>query len=370
MDLDSTSTTKPHLRQQLVVHFASIFSMSPIDLPAELVLYIVDSLIPPNPPVVFPRRHVVTRTLLSLTLVCKLVSRTAKQLLIKHCLQIDSGGLLDCFLQRTAPSGSGGQAPHLPVSVGLFLSPFPVDNLNIPSTVYQVDRLSSVLCRNLTRLVIDMPLRYLYPEDDHEQVRPALRAAFARMTNLVEFCSVKDELYLSTVEGRQEPAVWSFWPRLQRLALYNVAVDSSQFIDGLRQCSNLTHLVLVRPDGLSEEVPSEHMDSGFLSSLQRLTIVNTAADFLQSTPFDQKMWEESFVGRLHALRSPGDVDADSDSETGSVASYLSLRVPFGRDDDDIEICQEWLSAQAMSGALWGTSDNHPAPLYSSSNYMA
>ena len=181
---------------------------------------------------------------------------------------------------------------------------------------------------------------------------------------------MKDELYLSTVEGRQEPAVWSFWPRLQRLALYNVAVDSSQFIDGLRQCSNLTHLVLVRPDGLSEEVPSEHMDSGFLSSLQRLIIVNTAADFLQSTPFDQKMWEESFVGRLHALRSPGDVDADSDSETGSVASYLSLRVPFGRDDDDIEICQEWLSAQAMSGALWGTSDNHLAPLYSSSNYMA
>lgn len=342
--------------------------MAPIDLPAELVLYIVDCLIPSNPPVVFSRGHVITRTLLSLTLVCKLVSRTAKQLLIKHCLQIDSSELLDRVLQWSALSGSEGQAPHLPVSVGLFLSPFPVDNLNIPSTVYQVDRLSSVLCSNLTRLVIDMPLRYLYPEDDHEQVRPALRAAFARMTKLVEFCSVKDELYLSTVEGIREPAIWSFWPRLQRLALYNVAVDSSQFIDGLRQCLNLTHLVLVRPDGLSEEVPSEHMDLGFLPSLQRLIIVNTGADFLQSTPFDQKMWEESFVGRLHALRSP-DGDADSDSETGSVASYLSLRTPFGRDDDDIEICQEWLYAQAISGALWGTSDDHPAALYLSSNSL-
>ncbi len=344
--------------------------MAPIGLPAELVLYIVDCLIPSNPPVVFSRGHVITRTLLSLTLVCKLVSRTAKQLLIKHCLQINSGDLLDRLLQRSALSGSGGQASHLPISVGLFLSPFPVDNLNIPSTVYQVDRLSSILCTNLTRLVIDMPLRYLYPEDDHEQVRPALRAAFARMTKLEEFCSVKDELYLSTVEGMQEPAIWSFWPRLQRLALYNVAVDSSQFIDGLRQCANLTHLVLVRPDGLGVGIASEHMDLGFLPSLQRLIIVNTGADFLQSTPFDQKMWEESFVGRLHALRSPGDGDADSDSETGSVASYLSLRVPFGRDDDDIEICQEWLSAQAISGALWRTSDDYPAPLHVSSNSLA
>jgi hypothetical protein len=181
------------------------------------------------------------------------------------------------------------------------------------------------------------------------------------MAMLEEFCSVRDELYLSTKEGMQEPAIWSFWPRLQRLALYNVAIESSQFIDGLRQCINLTHLVLVRPDGLADEVPAELISSEFLPSLQRLMIVNTAEGFLHSTHVDQTTWEESFVGRLHALRSSsgsGDADAgDSDSESGSVASYLSLRIPFGRDEEDIEICQEWLSAQAVNGTLWGISDD-------------
>jgi hypothetical protein len=243
--------------------------------------------------------------------------------------------------------------------MGLFLSPFPREDLNILSIARRVDHLSSIVCGSLTRLVIDMPLRHLYPEDDHDQIRPVLRAAFGRMTMLREFCSVKDELYLSTVEGMQEPAIWSFWPRLQRLALYNVAIESSQFLEGLRRCVNLTHLVLVRPDGLAEQVPSEEIGPEFLPSLQRLMIVNTAEGFLRSTPFDERVWEESFVGRLHALRSSGDAEAgDSDSETGSVASYLSLRTPFGREDEDIEICQEWLSAQATNGTLWGMSDNH------------
>ncbi|KAL2818798.1 hypothetical protein BDW59DRAFT_126623 [Aspergillus cavernicola] len=335
--------------------------MAPADLPAELILQIIECLIPSNPPVAFGTTHLVTRTLLSLTLVCRLVSCTARQLLIKHCLHIDSEDRLDRLLQQSVLSATRR---------GLFLSPFPVDNLDIPSTVRQVDRLSSIIHRNLTRLVIDMPLRYLYPEDDHQQLRPVLRAAFARMIMLEEFCSVRDELYLSTVEGRQEPAIWSFWPRLQRLALYNVAIESSQFLEGLRQCSSLTHLVLVRPDGLAEEISPRQIGSDFLPSLQRLIIVNTAPGFLHSTPFDQRKWEESFVGRLHALRCPGDGEGgDSDSENGSVASYLSLRIPFGRDDDDIEICQEWLAAQAITGTLWGVSDDHQTLVYnySSSN---
>ncbi|KAL2836562.1 hypothetical protein BJY01DRAFT_221843 [Aspergillus pseudoustus] len=335
--------------------------MAQIELPAELILYIVECLIPSAAPVVFGPQHMVTRTLRSLTLVCKLVSRTAKHLLIKHCLYLDSGHRLDRLLEVTSPFALASQNAHCSsFPAGLFLSPFPKENLNIPSIAWQLDHLSLAVSGGLARLLIDMPLRHLYPEDDHLRVRPILREAFKRMTMLEEFCSVRDELYLSTKEGMQEPAIWSFWPRLQRLALYNVAIESSQFIEGLRQCENLTHLVLVRPDGLAEGVPAEQIGSEFLPAIQRLVIVNTAEGFLHSTHVDQRTWEESFVGRLHALRSSsgsGDADAgDSDSESGSVASYLSLRVPFGR-DEDIEICQEWLSAQAVNGTLWGISDD-------------
>ncbi|KAL4749823.1 hypothetical protein BDW72DRAFT_204487 [Aspergillus terricola var. indicus] len=335
------------------------------ELPAELILSVVDCLLPSNPPVVFSPGHVITRTLLSLTLVCKLVSRTAKKLLLKHCLYINSANRLSLLLKKGNLSANNSQSS----SMRLFLSPFPANNLNIAPLVHQINDLSAIISTNLTSLIIDMPLRHLYPEDDEYQLRPILRTAFSRMGQLREFVSVRDELYLSThtvdlqaqeqgQEQKHEPAVWSFWPNLQRLALYNVAVDSSQFIEGLRRCSNLTHLVLVRPDGLTEDVSPEGIDPESLPSLQRLTIVNTGSGFLHTSQVDEETWQRSFVGRLEASRylgvhGPGGMESRSDS----IASYLSLRTPFSRDNDDISICQEWLLEQASSGALWRMADD-------------
>ncbi|KAL4929119.1 uncharacterized protein BDV17DRAFT_84180 [Aspergillus undulatus] len=340
--------------------------MTAIDLPAELILYIVECLIPSDPPVVFAPGHEITRTLLDLTLVCKLVSKTARQLLIKHCLHLDSGNRLSRLLEQGFLTAIEDQDQHsLPSSISLLLSPFPVEHLNIPPTVYQIDHLSTIISNRLTRLVIDVPLRHLYPDDDTHQLHRILRRAFSRMTALQEFTSVRDELYLSTIDGVQEPAIWSFWPRLQRLALYNVDIDSNYFIEALRRCSNLTHLVLVRPDGLAEEVEPEvaGMDASFLPCLQRLIIVNTGLGFLHTSPFDEEAWERSFVGRLDALRKHRDPE-QSDEVTGTIPSYLSLRMPFGRDDEDIEICQEWLAAQAISGRLWGVLDDRQDLLWS------
>ncbi|KAL4899770.1 hypothetical protein BDW74DRAFT_171306 [Aspergillus multicolor] len=337
--------------------------MAQPDLPAELILNIIESLIPSNPPVALSRGDVITRTLLSLTLACKLVSREAKRLLMKHCLCIDSAQRLDHLLRQNTLAVIGSQLP----SIGLFLSPFPAHNLNMPTSVGQINLLSTVISKNLTRLVIDLPLRHLYPEDDVQQVRPILRNAFSRLTKLEEFVSIRGELYLDTVEpqgtpdqeqgSNQEPAVWSFWPNLQRLALYNVAVDSRQFIEGLRQCSNLTHFVLVQPGGLTEGVSPERLELDFLPALQRLIIVNTGLGFVHELPVDGETWDESFLGRLEALRCSAAAGENSDSE--SVVSFLSLRMPFGRDDDEggIATCQEWLARQATSGTLWTSSDD-------------
>ncbi|KAL4813627.1 hypothetical protein BDW67DRAFT_192771 [Aspergillus spinulosporus] len=335
-------------------------------LPAELILFVVDCLLPSDSPVVFNVDHVITRTLLSLTLVCKLVSRAAKKLLLKYCLYINSAQRLNLLLKKGTLSVNNSQS----LSMRLFLSPFPANNLNIPPLVHQINDLSAIISANLTSLIIDMPLRHLYPEDDVHQLRPILRTAFSRMAQLREFVSVRDELYLSTYtvdlqaqeqgrEQKHEPAVWSLWPNLQRLALYNVAVDSSQFIEGLRRCLNLTHLVLVRPDGLTEDVSPERIDPESLPSLQQLTIVNTGSGFSHTFQVDEEAWQRSFVGRLEASRHLGvHGPEDKDSRSDSVASYLSLRTPFGRDNDDIAICQEWLLEQASSGALWRMADDH------------
>lgn len=334
-------------------------------LPAELILFVIDCLLPSNPSVVFSPGHVITRTLLSLTLVCKLVSRAAKKLLLKHCLYINSAYRLNQLLKKGTLSANNSRSS----STRLFLSPFSANNLNIPPLVHQINELSAITSASLTSLIIDMPLRHLYPEDDVYQIRPILRTAFSRMVQLREFVSIRDELYLDTYtidlqaqeqgqEQKDEPAVWSLWPNLQRLALYNVAVDSSQFIEGLRRCSNLTHLVLVRPDGLTEDVSPEGIDPESLPSLQRLIIVNTGSGFSHTLQVDEETWQRSFIARLEAsrylgLHDPGDMGSRSDS----VASYLSLRTPFGRDNDDISICQEWLLEHASSGALWQMADD-------------
>ncbi|KAL4796802.1 hypothetical protein BDV19DRAFT_387997 [Aspergillus venezuelensis] len=342
--------------------------MSQTALPSELILHIIECLIPPNPPVIITREHEITRTLLNLTLVCKLVSRTARQLLVKHCLQIDAPDRLDQVLQSGILTR---EQPQLPTQTSLFLSPYTSEEFDMPS-VHAINTLSTLLCTSLTRLVINISPHLVYSEENVTSVCPTLRSAFSRMTALQEFTCVRDELFLATephprlLAGQENPLavygypqlqqmVWTLWPNLRKLALYNVAVDHAKFLDGLRGCKNLTHLVLVRPHELAEEVDPVYLGMGedFLPKLERLIIVNTGLGFLHTSPFDEGTHRASLVGRLDALRrNRGDVGADE----GSVASYISLREPLGRDDEDMDICQEWLAKQAISGKLWEASD--------------
>ncbi|GFF26285.1 hypothetical protein IFM61606_09697, partial [Aspergillus udagawae] len=218
-------------------------------LPNELILHTIKLLIPPSLPVSFPPWHPVTRTLISLTLASRFTYHIARELLFRYCLWIDSNKRLDNLINL-----KGGPKGPLQVfsPIGLFLSPFPDDELDDPIVAKHLDQLSSSICGSLRRLVIDIPLRSLYPEDDHQEVRPILRSVFLRLIHLEDFCSAQDELFCATMEESSEPAVWSTWPNLRRLALYNADVTSSEFIEGLKRCSNLSHLVLTRPDGLTE----------------------------------------------------------------------------------------------------------------------
>ncbi|KAF7597233.1 hypothetical protein BBP40_008075 [Aspergillus hancockii] len=312
-------------------------------LPSELILHVIECLIPPTVPVVFHRSHPVTRTLLSLSLVCKLTTQPAQRLLQKYCLYIDSEHRLDQVLkqnERLSPAG-------------LFLAPFPEDNLDQPEIVKQIDQLSARICNHLTRLVISMPLRYLYPEEDHNHLRPILRAAFSRLTELEEFCSVQDELYLSTVEDDSEPPVWSFWPRLRRLALYNADVSSPRFAEGISRCTSLTRLVLTRPDGWMDPMIDEEMNFDAFTSLRFLTVIDTKVGQFYL------LWNANALGSsfYELLRRASVVDESlattaDHSLSGLRVKEVFLDVPEGREDEDIEICQEWLLEQAVHRELW------------------
>jgi len=121
-----------------------------------------------------------------------------------------------------------------------------------------------------------MPLRTRYPDEEGSgTVRIPLRRAFQGLERVEEFVSVQDELYLSTLADfpPSEPHVWSLWPKLKRLALYNLDMHDEQ-IATLKAMPMLQDLVLTRPD---QQWTEERL--GLWLNLRdggpRVTVVNT-----------------------------------------------------------------------------------------------
>ncbi|KAI2897460.1 hypothetical protein CBS63078_2453 [Aspergillus niger] len=301
---------------------------------------------------------------------------TARRLLINHCLLIDDELLLEHLLQceppelvNRRPNDTGAQVQKR-TAAGLVLV---LDEPDRPSVARDIETLSFHLCHRLTRLVIDLPLRFYNPSMPELEVRPMLREAFKRLTLLEEFCSAADDLCLDTQklpyiwetpsdqleEADYEPAVWSLWPRLRRLALCEVDVTSMQFIGGLRRCSKLTHLVLVAPSGLDRDVRSGWQSTDFLPSLERLLIADSADEFEMVSGKDHLGEDTGFVRQLfqcyksRVLEKQKYYVKDEESvEFDSLVKKIAFPVPSYRKGDDDIICHGWLLDASIDGTIW------------------
>ncbi|GFN12992.1 Zn(II)2Cys6 transcription factor domain-containing protein [Aspergillus tubingensis] len=345
-------------------------------LPPEIIQLIIESIIPPDPPVAYPDFSGEIDTLVNLTLVSRFTCQIARRLLINHCLLIDDewllGHLLECEppeLVNRRPNDTGAQVQKS-TAAGLVLVLEEPDRLPVAR---DIETLSFHLCHRLTRLVIDLPLRFYNPSVPELEVRPMLREAFKRLTLLEEFCSAADDLCLDTQklpyiwetpsdqleEADYEPAVWSLWPRLRRLALCEVDVTSMQFIGGLRRCSNLTHLVLVAPSGLDRDVRSGWQSTDFLPSLERLLIADSADEFEMVNGKDHLGDDKGFVRQLfhcYKSRESGKQRSNSKDEESvefdSLVKKIAFPVPNYRKGDDDIICHGWLLDASIDGTIW------------------
>lgn len=368
-------------------------SASPWLLPLDVLLNIVESLVSDSPNVIFAPGSPTTTTLLALTQVCHAVSPLATRLLWRHCAYIDSPKKLLLLNQALS-------ANHQNL-VQLFLSPFPdvsepfddlddgnglgndadcaddglsysrpspLNNLPLCQAVYH---LFKCIAPTLRRLIIDIPLRSLYPEDDHQSVRPFLRHGFSALVNLEEFVSVQDELYLSIAERRwHEPPVWATcWPKLRRLALYNPVIDTEDAIwDQMARLAHLEMAIFARADGSGD--PPEGGDDSDLSwaGLQSINIKKEWLRALQvvctGEPDYQRPTEISLVltncaefqprfPRFHAswrAEDPSDLVkvmlADVPLPDGCVGIDLHHNVC------PILLTQNFLKSHAMASTLW------------------
>lgn len=320
-------------------------------LPTEVLLRVIELTAEPVV-VAYPAAHVITRTLCSWALVSKFVTAIAFRELLVHCLYIDQSwrlnSLVELLERRFNPSSPNSDRctnTLIKCLESLYLSPFSQDTINESPIVKNIDRLFGFLSANLRRLVIDMPLRSHYPEDDVDtRLRPILRRAFAGLTSIQEFISVRDELYLQTEIGFYvEPAVWSHWPELKHLALYNPAIDSPETIDAIERVPCLSTVVVMRadciPDGIVaiSERRSKQLD---------VLCVNT--------PYQHAidLWRDEDEYRMMSTRLK-EQTAGGERRDHFMKLYRVDVGPLLPDyDDDIERCQEWLRQNAVEGTLW------------------
>ncbi|GLA10825.1 hypothetical protein AnigIFM62618_000422 [Aspergillus niger] len=364
-----------HYQRNIPDKFAGV-TLVPMRLPPEIIQLIIESIISPDPPVAYPDFSGEIDTLVNLTLVSRFTCQIARRLLINHCLLIDDELLLEHLLQceppeliNRRPNDTGAQVQKS-TAAGLVLV---LDEPDRPSVARDIETLSFHLCHRLTRLVIDLPLRFYNPSMPELEVRPMLREAFKRLTLLEEFCSAADDLCLDTQklpyiwetpsdqleEADYEPAVWSLWPRLRRLALCEVDVTSMQFIGGLRRCSKLTHLVLVAPSGLDRDVRSGWQSTDFLPSLERLLIADSADEFEMVSGKDHLGEDTGFVRQLFQCyksrvleKQKYHVKDEESVEFDSLVKKIAFPVPSYRKGDDDIICHGWLLDASIDGTIW------------------
>lgn len=297
--------------------------MDPRHFPLELVLNVITCSLPAHDEILSPT-HDVTKALLTWTLVCHETRRLANRYLRERCVYLDSSRRLSTYLVAARRN------PELGRATTLSLSPFEHTINNLP-LCSEVRALFSLTCGTLRRLVIDIPLRSLYPEDDHQSVRRVLRDGFEQLANLEEFVSTKDELYLEVTEDGRHPAVWQNWKKLKRLALYNVDLTFYFFRD-LARLAHLDTLVLSRPDGNDESLDDWAEYFKLADRPFKLLMLGTERRRL----IPDTLLSGRIKNRAEALHVP---------KITSVWLHHTI-------DFDIEECQAFVREHAERGTLW------------------
>lgn len=346
------------------------------DLPLELIFHIIDSLLPGDPRTVLRPSGSVTKTLLSLTRVCRAIYPVASNHLRRHCLYIDNDRRLRDLIwcvesasERSQHSSKQTSDLTAPVSLSappgialrpitsLYLAPFGNTIDNQPTAIW-IRELFCLIHPTLERLVIDIPLRSLYPADDHLNVRKTLREAFSLLTNIEEFVSVRDELFLDLLEPEwrteREIAVWRQWPRLKRLALYNVAADET-FWASVRGMHDLETVVLTRADDLESVCIKNH----YLNAIPTSDSTGEAGGATEAETTHQKPRirplrvilvniSNQQPNRLAGRQNWAKIDAEN------VVKIMLYDVPtsFYGDENPWTLCQQWVNTASLRGEIW------------------
>ncbi|KAF9734040.1 hypothetical protein PMIN06_006289 [Paraphaeosphaeria minitans] len=298
-------------------------SLKPMHLPLELVLNVITCSLP-KPNVLLRPAHPITQLLLQFTLVCHETRRVANRALREHCVYLSSQPRLCSLLLAIATA-----RPDLRQITALVLAPFG-GSIDDQPTATWVQELLQHTCPTLKRLIIDIPLRSVYPERDRQGVRNILREGFQRLEHLEEFVSVQDELFLDLYWHGGEQAFWTRWSKLRRLALYNPASHPSFWRD-VAKMENLETIIMTRADGLRDyDIKSQYFRH--CNKPLKVLLINIDSQQMRYGNFRRGNWDVADPKRNMTV--------------------MTYSIPLFMDDDPNEVCQDYVRIGAEHGTIW------------------
>ncbi|KAG8421032.1 hypothetical protein J3458_002939 [Metarhizium acridum] len=305
------------------------------NLPPELILHIIDCLLPCTPHMILPPKHPSTKTLVSLTTVCRATYIHASRLLRQRCVHIDSSQRLATYLvciPRLVPT----LPPVLSLRniTSLYLAPFG-PSLDDQPTAEWVRELFCEVCDSLRRLVVHMPFASLDPLDDHLNVRRTLREGFEQLTKVEEFTCLAEYPALSVPDAHTD--VWRLWPDLKRLTLFGVPLDNHWLWWDIATLPELRHVVLAQP--------------------QRVDAADIKDEYFHKLPRDDpRLGRKIRIVLLDAAYKIGTVRTarwkEVDPEAKMEVETYEVPRPFYGDESDGELVTEWVRKGALDGTLW------------------
>ncbi len=140
---------------------------------------------------------------------------------------------------------------------------------------------------------------------------------------------MRDELYLDCCDqplNADEPYVWSLWPKLRTLALYNADVSSARFWLGLARLGCLETLVLTRSDGLESVDLKREWRRHCGDEKRGLNVVLVNVQSEHSVLMGSESWT---------------------NDDTVVVRKVNVPISYYGDEDYIELCQEWVERRML-----------------------
>lgn len=327
-----------------------------VRLPAELLLQIVDDVVPQKANALLPASHPATKTLLSLTRTCHATHARAQKLIQERCVILDTRRRLVCFLRYVKEAeGSSAlpQSARFPAHhvTAMYLSPFfraEDDN----DTASQVAELLGMVSASLRRLSIRMPSPLTCNDSSPTCVCRTLHKGFRQLRDRLEefVClSMFPGLELTTGGrgmGQAPPAGADIgsplWPQLRRLSLFGVELDNERLWEAMAMMPQLTDVVLARP----AHVGAVSLKHAFFDAGSK--IVSVGEKFDQSRLLRLMMMDAVFdIREVHA-----DGWEEIDPHDMMTVEVYEVPTSYYGDETVQQAVASWVTRGARSGQIW------------------